>query len=276
MIKDILNEIKNRFGKNNNVISLTLVGSFSNSDKKLEKFNDIDLVFVLDKVNKKEITYFHEFGLELADKFSNNKVGITHTLKIGPIKEKSNKQKTIMLHFLVYSRDTYFQESKVARFTWQHYKPLLGKSLLEFNKINKIIKTDLFNDVDGIPAMKRWIKTGLGEYIEPIGEKTSVVSLKLEGTLYLEVIFYSVLILITNMLRVKGTYLDVNKKICEEFKKVYNIPLKDWPQKVLSLKKKLRKGRTFSKKEVIEIKAISLEFIKQCEDVLNKYELIER
>ena len=271
IIDRILEEIIENFKEYENLISLTLVGSFANPDKKLENFNDVDLVFILKKITEKDIKKLKKLGKDLKKKYSNTQIGITYTLKIGPIKILSKKPKTIMLHFLVYSKKEYTKyESALTRFSFQHYKPLIGKSLKETNRIKQIKKKDLFNEIDGIPTMRKWIKTRIAEYIEPTEEGIKIKSIKLASKQYLEIICYSVLRLASNMVRLRRSYVDIDKKMCEEFSKIYPIELKEFPKEILKLKRKIRKGEKLSTNKIKEIKNKALKFINQCEDFLSK------
>ena len=72
------------------------------------------------------------------------------------------------------------------------------------------------------------------------------------------------------MLALKGIYLDINSAMCQEFAKHFKIKLNELPHKILILKEKLRKGDKFSKTEIVKLRDLSLEFIKECEHVLQK------
>ncbi len=269
--KEIVEKFKERFINYDNLISLTLIGSFSNLNKKLTKFNDLDLVFIFKKITKKDLNKLKDIAKEIKNKFSNKEIGLTHSFKIGPIKIPSGKKKTIMLHYLVYSKEGYLKyETNPTKFSFQNYKPLIGKSLKKIYSIKKIEREDLFNENDGIPAMKRWIKKRKAEYLEPTEKGIKISAKKPEDNLYLEIIFYSVLRLASNMLKLKEKYLDTNKTMCKEFIRFYPIKLNEFPKEVLSLKQKLRNGKKFSKNEIKILRLKTLGFIKQCENLLKR------
>ncbi len=269
IIKDLQDIIISELKDNENLISFTVVGSFADFNKKLEKFNDFDLVFVLKKTSAEALKELENLAKAIQRKFSTESIGITYTFKIGPIKIASNKPITIMLHFLVYSKKGYtIYESNCTRSSFQHCKPLLGKSLKNIDNIEKITSEDLFNDIDGIPAMRKWIKTRVGGYIEPTAAGAKFTPVKLNAKQYLEILFYSVLRLASNMVRLKENYLAVNTKMCRKFKNLYPIKLSDLPESVLNLKQKLRKGKEFSDDELTNLKNLALDFINQCEDIL--------
>ena len=267
IIKDIVNKLNSE-----NIISFTPVGSLSNNIKKLNKFNDLDLVIIYNKINKSNLKKLNEIVKSIKERYSTLDIGITHTFKIGPIKLLSEKPKTIMIHFLVYSVDSYLKyESNLTRFSFQHYKNLIGKPLSQLSKSETIGQEDLFNNMDGIPAIKRWILSKEGEYIEPIGDKLKFGKLKLENTQYLEIIFYSILRLASNMVRLKRGYIELDKNMCEKFSKEFQIKMRDFPTEVLKLKNILRNGRKFDSNKINELKIMSLEFVKECEGILKRY-----
>lgn len=271
IIKEMLKEVTDTFRDDENLISLTPVGSFANPNKKLEKFNDLDLVFVFRKINAEDVKKLKELGKTLKESFSDKNTDIEYTLKIGPIKFASKKRKMIIIHFLVYSQKGYkIYESAVTRFSFQHYKPALGKLLKEISEIRKIKKKDLFNEIDGIPVMRKWIENKIVYYLEPKENGIKIISMRLDSKQYMDIIFYSVLRLASNMVRLKGMYADIDKKMCNAFERHYPIILKQFPEKTLILKERTRKGKGLSTKEIEELKNESLEFINQCEYFLRK------
>lgn len=269
IIRDILNEIVETFRNDNNLLSLTPVGSFVNPDKKLEKFNDLDLVFIFKDLSAKEINNIKKIGKKLKNEFSDKNIEIVYTLKMGPIKFSSKKQKIILIHFIVLSQESYVNYiPPLVRFSFQHFPPIFGKSLKRINHIKNITKEDLFNDFIGIPAMRRWIKNKTVEYLEPKTDGIKMTHLKLDNKQYFEIIFYSILRLASNMVRLKGMYVDIDRKMCKEFEKEYPITLKDFPERIIELKGKMRNDEKTSSEEIKELKLKSLKFINQCEAFL--------
>src|SRR3989338_2877054 len=193
------------------LLSLNIVGSFSDPKKPLAVFNDLDIVIICKNFSSVFKRNLEEIITQLKNDYSSDSIGITHTFKIGPIKIPSKKSRTIMLHFLIYTKNGYkIYESPLTRFSFQHYKPLFGKSLKKINKVSSISINDLFNEIDGIPAIKQWITKKEAFYIDPSSGKVKIVKIKLKGKLYLEVIFYSILTLSSNMLRTIGIYAGTN------------------------------------------------------------------
>ncbi|MBI4154978.1 hypothetical protein HY498_02755 [Candidatus Woesearchaeota archaeon] len=271
LIKKIVKDIKEELLADKSIISLTLVGSFSNPHKSLEKFNDLDLVIICNKLNKSLFDSLKQLINLLKNKYSSGKLGITSSSRIGPIKIKSAKEKTTMIHFLIYTLKGYKKyESTLTRFSFQHYKPLIGIPLLQISKVSSVSPMDLFNKIDGIPAMKHWIEKKEIFYLEPTSKGVKIIKGKLNKVLYLEVLFYSVLRLSSNMLRTKNIYAETDLAMCKQFEKEFLIELNRLPYEIYNLKTQLRKGRIFEKNEIESVKKKSLEFIRECEDILKK------
>ncbi len=271
LIKKIVRDIKEELLVEKSIISLTLVGSFSNPSKSLEKFNDLDLVIICNKLNKSLFDSLKQLINILKNKYSSGELGITFSSMIGPIKIRSAKEKTIMIHFLIYTKEGYKKyESQLTRFSFQHYKPLMGLSLSEVNNVPSISTRDLFNKIDGIPAMKHWIGKKEIFYLRPTSKGLKIIKKKINNELYLEVLFYSVLRLSSNMLRTKNIYTEMDLTMCKQFEKEFSIELNRLPYEIYNLKNQTRNDRIFEKNEIASVKKKSLEFIKECEYILKK------
>jgi hypothetical protein len=208
----------------------------------------------------------------LKEKYSSSETEVNYTFKIGPIKLPSKKQKNLLIHFLVYSKDSYFQyESILTRYSFQHYLPLLGLPLKSINNFESVINIDIFNEIDGIPAIKSWINKKKVAYLEPKSDGFEIKESILDNDLYLEVIFYSILWLSNNILRIFGEYYpDIDKSMCERFKQRILIEMGDFPLKIYLYKKKMRSKIKISKKEADKIKSGAIKFISQCEAYLRE------
>ena len=269
IIKRIIEELKSDFSSEKNILSLTLVGSFSNQNKPLEKFNDLDLVVICNELTAPFLSNLKKIMGRLEKDYSSDKIGITHSFKIGPIKVPSKKKQTIMFHFLIYTKEGYKKyESTLTRFSFRHHKPILGAPLSKINPVSSVLVKDLFNKIDGIPAMKSWIIKKEIFYLEPTINGMNVIKNNLEGKLYPEVIIYSVLRLASNMLRTRKIYAETDLKMCKLFEKKFSITSNKLPFEFYLYKKRLRKNGFFDKSDINKIKEKSLNFIKECENVL--------
>lgn len=268
-ILPIIKDLSKNFKEEKNLLSLSLVGSFSNPSKKIENFNDLDFVFVYKNITKENLEKLRKTANYLKYKYSNKKVGITYTFNIGPIKITSKKPKTIMIHFLVYSKQGYLKyESNLTRYSFQHHKPLIGQTLKKINKISQIKVKDLFNKIDGVPAMRYWIKKRKAICIQPATKGVKLIKISLNKEKYLEIIFYSILNLANNILRLGNQYRKIDKEMCKIFKNKVHIKLNDFPEEIYNLKAKLRRKKAFSDKEIKQIALKSLKFISECESFL--------
>jgi len=86
----------------------------------------------------------------------------------------------------------------------------------------------------------------------------------------LEIVFYSVLRLASNILRVKGRYFDVDRDMCNEFSKKFKMNLNNLPKEIFDLKESLRKGKLFSKDEIKIWGGKAIIFIEECERLLKR------
>lgn len=269
-IRLIIDEIVNNSRTDKSLLSLSLVGSFTNPDKKLESSNDLDFVFIYENLTPEILDNIKHLAANLKKTYSSDKINIEYTFKIGPIKMPSKKPQNILIHFLVYSKEAYFKyESVLTRYSFQHYPPLVGWPLKEVNNFKSVVDIDLFNEIDGIPAIKYWINKKRVPYVEPTKNGYKITESKLENEAYLEVMFYSVLWLANNLLRTLGSYHpNIDKVMCEDFN--IKIPIKshEFPLKAYHYKTKLRKKEVISAEETEEIRLGSLKFISECESYL--------
>ncbi len=272
IIKKILNETIKNFKGDKNLISVTPTGSFVDINKRLEKFNDLDLVFVFKKINKGVIKKFERFINYLNKSFSTNPLGITFTFKQGgTIKIMSKKLRTIMLHFLLWSKKEYVADyANIVKFSFQQNKPLYGKPLKEIKEF-KPKKKELFSEFGGITTQKKRVKTGIIEYLD-YNKKGEVMikKIKLNPNQYLDALFYSVLSIAYDLVLVKEKYPFKIEESTKKFSEIFSIPNKNFPKEMLKLKKEFRKGKKFSKKEILELKNKSLQFIDQCLILLSR------
>lgn len=268
-ISSIIKELSKIFKEEENLLSLSLVGSFSDPSKKIENFNDLDFVFIYEKITKENLERLRKIANYFKSRYTTKNIGVTYTFSIGPIKITSKKPKTIMIHFLVYSMEGYLKyESNLTRYSFQYYKPIIGQSLKKINHIPQIKVGDLFNNIDGIPAMKYWINKREAICIQPTIKGVKLIKVSLNKEKYLEIIFYSVLNLANNTLRLGKHYSKIDKKMCHIFKNEVPIKLNYFPEEIYSLKAKLRKKEAFSNKDIKLIKLKSLKFISECESFL--------
>src|SRR3972149_8327754 len=267
IIELIISDIKTQFKNEHNLDSLSLVGSFANPNKKLEDSNDLDFVIIFDKLTSKNLMNLKSFAKKIRDKYSSKEIDINYTFKIGPIKISSKKSKSILIHFLVYSKYSFLNyESKTVRYSFQFYPTIIGKSINEINGFPEGVNIDLFNDIDGIPARRSWITSGKIKYIETVPSGVKITETRLKKDTYLEVVFYSILWLANDMLRLrKEYYQDIDLEMCKSFKKRFSMVSRGIPLKFYSYKHALRKKGLFTGAEINKIKEEALVFLNECE-----------
>ena len=253
------------------LFSLSLVGSFFNSAKELEFSNDLDVVLVYDDLSQKVLSELKTAAEYLKNKYSSDDLKIEYTFKIGPVKS-FEKSRNILIHFLVYSKESYLKySSKLTRYSFQHYPALLGCSLSEISNSNSISIEDLFNKIDGIPSLKNRISNKNILYIEPVNKGFKITREKLTEEDHLEIVFHSVLWLANNILRVfREYYSDVSLDMCKRFNEKIPINMRDFPLRVYEFKQKIRNNTKITRREADKIKSDAIRFVSECENYLRE------
>ena len=81
------------------LLSFSLVGSFSDPNKAIEYSNDLDFVLVYDKINPALLSQLKSSAERIRAKYSSDSLKVDYTFKIGPIKLPEHS-KNILIHFL--------------------------------------------------------------------------------------------------------------------------------------------------------------------------------
>jgi hypothetical protein len=268
-INSIIQSISGAVNRQKSLLSLSLVGSFFNSAKELEFSNDLDLVLVYDELSQKVFSELKTLAEQIKNKYSSDNLKIGYTFKIGPVKS-FEKSRNLLIHFLVYSKKSYLKySSRLTRYSFQHYPALLGCSLSEISRSNSVSTRDLFNKIDGIPALKSRISNKSVLYIEPVNNGFKIAKEKLTDESHLEIVFHSTLWLANNILRVfKEYYSDVSLDMCERFNEKIPINMRDFPLRAYEYKQKMHNNAKITGKDAAKIKADAMRFVSECESYL--------
>lgn len=143
--KIISNKIKKILFENKNVISVSIVGSL-NDNKKLKNIGDIDVVLILNKLNKQDFNRCNNSILGqkkfFEEKFK-KKLLINNTF--GPV--KFDYSKFIVIHLMIYDISSHIHHVKNSPFTcfdWERSNNFIGKSLKEIYSVNSLTLYDFF------------------------------------------------------------------------------------------------------------------------------------
>ena len=136
--KEIAYKIIKSLNKDDNSISVTLTGSYSEHfDTK--RAGDIDIIIVCKKLNK---TFFNKCISKLKilkRKYFNNDYDLMINSTFGPI--KYYKKNTIVFHLMIYDLDSHIKHTINSPFTcydWERSKIYVGKSLKELSPVYKL------------------------------------------------------------------------------------------------------------------------------------------
>ena len=136
--KKIVSELKN----NQNVISISFVGSTNYS----KEFNDIDVVVITNELDKKIFRNLNDSikKINLLKFNENRKLKVFN--KFGPL--KFDKKKYLVIHLMVYSKKDHIDHVLQSPFTcydWQRYKASYGKDLKKIFPVIFLNYTDFLN-----------------------------------------------------------------------------------------------------------------------------------
>jgi len=144
--KYISQKIKDKLFQINEVISVTIVGSF-NDRSDLQHIGDIDVVVILNKINKKNFNKCNKKINSLNDfilKKTKKSILINNTL--GPIKYDYNK--FTVIHLMIYDKKSHKKHVLLSPFTcfdWERSKNYKGLSLKEIYPVRFLILEDFIS-----------------------------------------------------------------------------------------------------------------------------------
>lgn len=271
IINDIIMDVSNISFKGE-LLSLSLVGSFVDDSHKIEKFNDIDFVFVFEKVSTDlMVDIKNKINTKIIEIFSTDQIEVLPLYKIGPTKITKKNKCQIMLHCLIYDLESLNRETPLALFSWKNdFKHLSGKyHLNEIIQVNEISTNDVIHEPCGIADCKQSIIDGKVGYYEWDSSKDEFVkrSLNLSGDNYVEFLLYSVYNSAKNALQVHGhkypNHVDICNQFENEFRKLKSV---GHLKKCMDLKKRIR-----ARKESLDEKKIEI-LMKETIDFLNELE----
>ncbi len=150
--KKLINQFIVQLKKNNEIENLTFVGSFvdKNSD---EKINDIDLIVITNRLNKKTFyKYIKEVSSINLKKFSSkiNKIKINSTF--GPLKFNYLKNE-IVIHLMIYDLKGHIDHCIKSPFTvydWERSKSYFKNKLNDLFPVGTLQLRDFFESRRGI------------------------------------------------------------------------------------------------------------------------------
>ena len=140
--EEIGRKILNILYNNNEVISVNIVGSYS-ENKNLSKVGDIDVVVICKKLNKKIIKKLINQTSRIKIKNLEKKIIINSSF--GPV--KINGDNILPIHLMVYDVNSHIEHVTSSPFTcydWERTKWFKGKSLQKIYPVGKLQLSDFF------------------------------------------------------------------------------------------------------------------------------------
>jgi len=151
----IYNQIKKLFLHDKDIISISFVGSFNYK----KSFNDIDLVFIVSELNKKNFySIVNKIRSLKKSKILKEKNLIINNL-LGPVKFNLKKN-DIVFHIMIYSLAQHINHSIESPFTcfdWERSKNYIGKSISNCFSVRTLMLDDFINSVRGINNFYKYI-----------------------------------------------------------------------------------------------------------------------
>lgn len=224
-MKEFLNrEIRNVLSSLDFVQSGTLVGSFPKS-RGLEGVSDIDIVVIVDELNKKKFDKIvNEFSLlKDAIKADYGYDTIINTT-FGPL--KFNKEKTVVFHLMIYDIASHIEHCKQSPFTcldWQTSRYFIKKPMTAFYKVSVLQPNHFFNARRSISEYMKDIQSDVVSFRQYkfTGNRVSEVKLmkKMDNRDHFEFMYHIMKYLMLNYIKLhyKENKDINNEKILEEY-----------------------------------------------------------
>lgn len=254
--EQLIQEIKDSGANLDGLESLTIVGSHGDMGKKFEKTNDIDVLFLLEKLDGNKFSEIKSLLDGVSLKFSNADVKVWPEYRIGPVKATYNSKEDmgVMLHALVFDIKSFGDYNKIAPFVtldWLKSKALIGKNLEETYDFSFPATEDLlhaprhsFDYYEKMISEKIYILLD----IEVEGGEMKYISHTYEypkeqwGELYADIV--KKLLLNSLIVRLKENRSWEEKEIVDKFFELFPsiTSEKDIAIEIIGLKKKIRNG----------------------------------
>ncbi len=139
-IETIFKELKN----NKNIVSSTFVGSFVDK-KSINKINDIDLIIILKKLNKRKFqeTINSINNLNLSNFFKTKNIYINNSF--GPLKFKTKNN--VVIHLMIYDIEGHISHAYNSPFTvydWERSDVFYGKKMSDICSVKTLQLIDFY------------------------------------------------------------------------------------------------------------------------------------
>ncbi|RLE38759.1 hypothetical protein DRJ17_03095 [Candidatus Woesearchaeota archaeon] len=210
--RDVAIAVKNmalqELQKLNYVQSVTLIGKEPDRDRIIESVNDLDTIIIVEgdmtkeKYNKIEEIYMKTTELSTPD------VDVSYSIKDGPFKPVSEKEKEVFSHVILHTEESYCRSPlMLVKNSWQYEMPYFGKPVAEIQSVKGVDEDMLINGALGLNHLIGLVKNDESAYLDWEDTdsgimRSNIFPLKfIEANERLEFYFYSILRCASNTLR---------------------------------------------------------------------------
>jgi hypothetical protein len=279
LIELILEDLVNQLKSQNDLVSLTLVGSeYKHAEPR--RYDELDLVVILRKVTAENKQKIEDIFLRVAKEHTSPTLDVSLENKIGPIKNETTKNSIVMLHLLLFDIRLYRKYCLINHLTpssWQLRKSLLGKNLLEIHPLRSVTTQDVLHSRSGIYHYIDLVKRGKIIALSLEKKKTSFeylpknIELSNEGQMQL--MLHTIIKSAGNVLRLQEEVdLANEKEIVSKFKEKFSgFALSQTPETALIEKTRIRTSKVyFDQKDVQAKKREVLHFLEELAGLVEK------
>ena len=150
IINQIIRETFDFYEKDENLLTLSIMGSFKDKAKIPDKYNDLDLFFLFKKVNS--ITFFELEKLlkKIIKNHSSKELEIKYSMLHGPVFKNFSSSNGILIHNIIFDVPLYKKFSPLGIFSCQQDAGVLIKRK-DPKKIRKVEKIKVSNAINDMP-----------------------------------------------------------------------------------------------------------------------------
>jgi len=152
-IQTIIKFIVNFWKEDARCLNLALMGSWKNIDRKPQRFNDIDFVYLFKKVDNELMLKFKTLLEEIIKKFSEKGIEVKYSLSQGAAYKNFSTPYGILLHNLIFDVDLYRNyPSSLGIFSCQHDTRFLIKKAdpKKIRNVERFTPKEIVNDPFGL------------------------------------------------------------------------------------------------------------------------------
>ena len=265
IIERIIETIKENTPKNN-LYSLAIVGSFANSQHKLEMINDIDILYIYDdaifdgkhaRIDRGIYFSILQLNKDIRNEFAND-MEIISSYDCGPFKPIIDGKRKIEIHNLIYTVNRWLREEPTFLYDRARlYRLLYGKPPSTIYDVKSFSIYSVIRDLYGIDHCLQMIRSKRIKYCVWEQDPNNINIMKIgvrekdigESTYenmcrMLELIFYAVIRSTVNSIRIFTQEAHYYREDCKIFMSTFsNFKEKKFLKEILTLKDRYRNGK---------------------------------